>query len=235
MGRVPVQLEEGKEYDRLTILRKVIFQSGSDWRSLRIRYDCKCKCGTVIEGVEGYRISSHHLKSCGCLQREKAAENGRKKRKHGYATNNDRIPEYMIWVHMRRRCENPADENYENYGGRGIRVCRRWQSFENFLDDMGRRPGKKYMIDRVDNNGNYVPSNCRWATIKESNRNRRNIRLLTINGITKGLGEWAEESGTNIETIRSRIRSGWESKEAVFGELRQIMKRVGNRWRKRNG
>lgn len=152
---------------------------------------------------------------------------------HGYAAGK-RIPEYMTWVRMRRRCDNPECDDYGNYGARGIKVCVRWIRFVNFLADMGRRPGKGYMIDRIDVNGNYEPGNCRWATIKESNRNKRTIRILTIDGVTKTLPQWCDESSTNIETVRSRLRRGWSNKEAVFGEIRQGMERVGNRWGKRS-
>ena len=141
--------------------------------------------------------------------------------------------EYRTWISMKRRCENSNCVDYSSYGGRGIQYCFRWSSFVLFLEDMGSKPTGTF-LDRINNNGNYEPSNCRWATVKESNRNRRNIRYLTIRDTTKGLGEWAEEVGLNVETIRSRLNRGWEPTEAVFGSLCQTMERVGRRWGRRD-
>jgi hypothetical protein len=105
---------------------------------------------------------------------------------------------------MRRRCRNPKDRAYRNYGGRGIKVCDRWQTFENFLADMGEQPPNKE-IDRINNDGNYEPRNCRWATVKEQARNRRTNRFVTIKGETHTIVEWAEISGLSPERIRQRL------------------------------
>ena len=141
--------------------------------------------------------------------------------------------EYKTWVRIRRRCENVLSQDYPHYGGRGIRVCKRWQRFENFFADMGIRPRGKTSLDRVNNDGNYEPGNCRWADIKQQNRNKRSIRQLTIDGVRRTLPKWSDISGTHQETIRSRLRRGWSSKEAVFCPCLQEMKRIGNRWGKR--
>lgn len=222
----------GQKFSRLLVVEERLIQS-HNWRTRKTRYFCKCDCGAFVE-VEAYRLVSKHIKSCGCLKSDTARKSGQSMRIHGYAQNGKRIPEYMTWVRMRRRCENPESQDYPNYGARGIKVCESWYKFETFLKDMGRRPGKGYCIDRIDNNGNYEPENCRWATIKESNRNKRTIRLLIIDGVQKTLPEWSDESGTHQETIRSRLRRGWSHKESVFGEIRQVMEKVGNRWKKRN-
>ena len=107
---------------------------------------------------------------------------------------------------------------YGNYGGRGISVCSRWlESFDNFIDDLGVKPSKGYQIDRINNDGNYEPSNCRWATIKENARNKRNNFLITVDGETKTAPEWSEISGVMPRTIKKRIQDyGWDEKEAVF-------------------
>ena len=93
-------------------------------------------------------------------------------------------PEYTVWGNMRDRCNRPANKQFHNYGGRGIRVCERWDSFPAFLEDMGPRPSPEHEIDRIDNDGDYEPNNCRWATPAEPRRNKRTNRLLTVNGET---------------------------------------------------
>ena len=95
--------------------------------------------------------------------------------KHGQAKNGQRTPEYKSWKHMKQRCQNPTRKQYKNYGGRGIKVCKRWQDFRNFFADMGKKPGPEYSIDRIDNNGNYEPGNCKWSTPHEQRINSRPI------------------------------------------------------------
>jgi hypothetical protein len=118
---------------------------------------------------------------------------------------------------MITRCENPKSIEYEVYGGRGITVCDRWRiSFENFLADMGDRPTPKHTIDRIDNAIGYCPENCRWATMKEQQRNRRNNRLISFDGKTATLAEWAEISGNSSDIISWRIKQGWNLRSAIF-------------------
>lgn len=226
-----VRLVKGQRFGLLVVEREIETMSSVDWRSRRVRYECICDCGRKVI-TEAYRLRGGQKKSCGCLQPKVAAEVAKRRKTHGCAGRN-RPPEYMVWVRMRRRCENPDSQDYSNYGGRGIKVCGRWSSFQNFIDDMGPRPDKGYSIDRIDNDGPYSPENCRWATVKQQNRNKRSIKKIEIDGVIRGLGEWAEVSGTNLETIRSRLNRHWDPKEAVFGEIRQEMTRVGNRWSKR--
>jgi len=110
---------------------------------------------------------------------------------------------------MRSRCNNPKNKGYCNYGGRGIIVCARWVSFETFFTDMGERPSPKHSIDRIDNDGNYEPSNCRWATKTQQARNRRSNTLITWQGQRLSRAEWAEKTGIGESTIKMRLRSGW--------------------------
>lgn len=117
---------------------------------------------------------------------------------------------------MLGRCTNPNNRDFVLYGGRGIRVCARWSaSFESFLADMGERPTKRHSIDRIDNNGDYEPGNCRWATPLEQNRNRRNTRLVTFKGETLALAEWSQRTGIAYHTLKSRLLKGWDSARAL--------------------
>lgn len=128
-------------------------------------------------------------------------------------------PEYRAWQAMLNRCYNKNAAGYENYGGRGIRVCERWRgSFECFLADMGRKPSPKHTLDRRENYGDYEPDNCRWATRLEQNRNTRHVHMLEIDGESRCVSEWSDISGTKRLTINSRLRRGWTPLEAVFGK-----------------
>ena len=108
---------------------------------------------------------------------------------------------YTSWTNMRARCNNPTSDRYPFYGARGIRVCKRWDSFKSFMEDMGPRPSKAHSIDRIDNNGHYEPGNCRWATKKEQARNRRSSKFLEHGGVSKTAAEWAELAGVSQSTL----------------------------------
>lgn len=125
-------------------------------------------------------------------------------------------PEYRIWHRAKSRCTYQKKNGFERYGGRGITMCERWlHSFANFYADMGPRPSPKHSIDRIDNDGNYTPSNCRWATRREQDSNRSITRRLTFSGTTKTVQEWAELTGLNYRTLVGRINRGWPSKRAL--------------------
>jgi hypothetical protein len=131
--------------------------------------------------------------------------------KHGYAGTRT----YRIWQAMKSRCYRAKDDNYKWYGARGIAICDRWRnSFENFLEDMGECPPGK-MIDRINNEGNYEPSNCRWATIHEQLANRRNSVYFEIDGQRKGLKELATQHHLHKVTLGSRLRRGWNINDAL--------------------
>ncbi len=141
--------------------------------------------------------------------------------KHGrYKT-----PEYRAWQKLIDRCENPKSQTYHNYGGRGIAVCDRWHSFTEFYADMGDRPSPQHSIDRINNDGNYEPSNCRWATIQEQNSNRRDNRIVEVNGLALTTAEWARRLGINGRTFACRIEAGWSPEEAVS---RGVARRIWN-------
>lgn len=139
-------------------------------------------------------------------------------------------PLYEIWRGMRQRCSNPKATKYQYYGGRGIRVCKRWRdSFENFVADMGERPPGT-SLDRIDGHRDYGPANCRWATRKEQRENYRPegqsaIRWVTFNGVRKGLAEWARQLGLHVTTLESRLEKGWPLEQVLSSEKHWPLKR----------
>lgn len=125
-----------------------------------------------------------------------------------------RTSTYTIWKTMVARCTRPHAKDFPRYGGRGITVCERWRTFANFLADMGERPAG-LTLDRKDGTGGYEPANCRWATPKEQARNRRNNVLLTHDGQTATVAEWAERTGLERKTLEYRVRAGWPAERAL--------------------
>lgn len=123
--------------------------------------------------------------------------------------------EYRIWINMLGRCRNPNYGNYYKYGGKGIKVCRRWTTFANFLQDMGPCPTAKHTLDRRDSRLGYSPSNCRWATGQMQSRNRSSMPRATYRGETKTIIEFAEEHGLPSYLVRSRLSRGWSIEAAL--------------------
>lgn len=125
-------------------------------------------------------------------------------------------PEYRSWTNMKNRCGNQEDEKYRHYGARGIRVCKRWiDSFQAFLDDMGRRPFHGATLERIDNNGPYEAKNCRWASRKVQARNRRSTKIVEYHGQKMSLAEISEMCGISQGTLGARLRSGWSDSDAT--------------------
>lgn len=148
--------------------------------------------------------------------------------RHGYKTAGKYSTEYSTWLNIRARCTNPSNASYERYGARGIRVCERWMAdFLNFLEDMGRRPSLDHSIDRIDNDGDYFPENCRWATRKEQCRNRRSSKFLMFRGDEKTAAEWSELFGLSQRTLHYRLKSGWGVEDALTRPVRGLASKDG--------
>lgn len=197
----------GRRFGRLTAVAPTNKRAGRN-----IIWSFLCDCGSVTEGSLG-RVAVGEKQSCGCLI---ADNNKARLQTHGLS----RKPIYTVWRHMLDRCENIQSEFYADYGGRGIRVCDRWKSVDCFREDMGDPPFRGAQIDRIDNNGDYAPANCRWVTPRENANNKRNNRLITINGVTKTLPQWARDFGLSDKTVRSRLSMGWSEERAIKTPLR---------------
>jgi hypothetical protein len=148
----------GQRFGRLLVL------SFAEIRQRKAHWLCRCDCGNE-RTFSGKHLRTGHTTSCGCYKRANASKHAESQRPW--------TPEYRAWCDLRSRCNNPKVKQYDDYGGRGISVCERWDDYANFLADMGRRPSPAHSIDRRDNDGNYEPSNCRWATKEEQMQNRR--------------------------------------------------------------
>lgn len=130
--------------------------------------------------------------------------------RHGYARKGKLTSEWQAWNHMLQRCYNPNDAFYSDYGGRGIGVCERWRhSFDNFIADMGDKPGKKYSLDRINGDLDYSPDNCRWADPKTQAQNRRTVIWVEHNGEWHCLAEWTRITGIKRTTLEARFHKGW--------------------------
>jgi len=188
----------GKRFKRLLVVKreKNSINRHSKWL-------CKCDCGNEI-----IAFSSNLLRgttgSCGCLLRDiVTTHNGSKTRL------------YLIWSLIKQRCKNYKNDRYKDYGGRGITYDKKWEKFEGFLEDMEVGHNDKLTIDRIDNNGNYCKENCKWATQKEQQNNKRNNHLVTYNGKTQNIKQWSEELNIKYCTLETRIRRGWSIERAI--------------------
>lgn len=193
----------GQKFGKLTVLS----YKEVDRNSQRV-WSCKCDCGNYTSVSTG-ALRSGNTSSCGCYNVEKFRE---VVTKHGMSS----LPEYKAWLTMKQRCINPKNKSYPDYGGRGISVSEEWaNSFEKFINDLGRRPSDKHSVERVDLNGNYEAGNCEWATRDIQNRNKRNNVTYMLDGEVKIVTDIARENNIPLETLRSRLKSGLDIKEAI--------------------
>jgi len=193
----PIKDMTGQRFGRLVAIKLFGIRALGGAKSAV--WECQCDCGTVVN-VVGHYLRNGGTRSCGCLRRDLSSQ---RYSTHGMTG----TPEHRTWASMRARCYSPICNGYKNYGGRGIKVCERWFSFENFYIDVGPRPSSKHTIDRVDANGDYEPSNVVWSTMSEQNRNRRNNRRLLAFGEERLVVEWLEIYPINRDTLTTRIEA----------------------------
>lgn len=197
----------GRTFGRLTVI------ASAESLHRQRRYLCRCECG-VEKPVAASHLIHSRTRSCGCLATEMKRMPGR-----GVVHGCSNHPEYASFRAMLSRCHNPRDEAFEYYGGRGISVCDRWRrSFEAFLQDMGPRPtvlGRKASLDRRDNDGDYTPANCYWASLHQQARNKRSNHVIEFQNQKLCLAEWAEVTHIKAPTIRRRLRLGWSVERAL--------------------
>lgn len=199
----------GKRFERWRVIK---FHSQN--KNGAAIWECKCECGNTAN-VRGGQLTGGKSRSCGCITKE---VNSARMRTHGRT----KTPEFKAWQAMMQRCYNPKSRGFENYGGRGIAVCEEWISDpERFLSDMGIRPSPKHSLHRIDNDGNYDPSNCKWATKTEQANGRRCNVFLTLDGKTLSLEIWALKMGVKKSMLCKRKRMGWSDEEILTRPIRK--------------
>src|SRR3990167_684076 len=193
----------GQTFGRLTVLKKASSGRRTYWL-------CHCSCGRETTVMRDNLIKKTSATvSCGCRRAEALK---RTATKHGLS----KRPEFKVWIGLIDRCSNKNYYSYDRYGERGISVCKRWQKFENFYDDMGSRPSPKHQIDRIDNDGNYEPRNCRWATHDEQMGNRSTSIVLDAFGRRQCIGQWERETGIDRRTLHRRMKKLGMTLEAAI-------------------
>lgn len=207
----------GQVFNHLTVI-----ELGEPQGKVR-RWKCICRCGKETQ-VPTYHLRTGGIKSCGCLQRESVVTHGQ-----SYGA------EYQAWKGIKRRCYSKKSRMYKRYGGRGITVCQRWRdSFANFFADMGKRPSAKHSIERIDNNGNYEPSNCKWATDAEQTRNTSRNVYVEFRGERLTVQDWAKRLGVTHGTLQNRIKRWGVERALTTPVFSQYQHRKGVPWRRKH-
>lgn len=200
----------GARFGRLAVesLSGIVVTPGGTRRTAWL---CRCECGKAAI-VRGLDLKQGKVVSCGCYRDENTA---RRRRIHGHTTDGRLSREYQSWAHAKRRCASANDAQYRNYGARGITMCDRWRdSFEAFYSDMGNCPAG-LELDRIDNDGNYEPGNCRWATRQQQNSNQRRNRLVTLRGEAMTVAEASRRVGIESYLVYGRLNNGWSVERAL--------------------
>lgn len=195
----------GRKFGRLTVI-----SYHSDSRNRNICYLCKCECGNE-KAISGNSLRRGLTRSCGCLVKNRDRSGSKNP---AYSHGHSDSPTWKSWTGMIQRCANPNNPKYKNYGARGICICKRWMKFENFLEDMGARPPGT-SIGRIDNDGDYDPSNCRWETSKQQANNKRGNHLIAFNGQILTMSQTAARTGIHYSALRQRFHRGWTMEKAI--------------------
>ena len=192
-GRPAIDLT-GQTFTYLTVI------SRASNIGTHVTWKCQCKCGTVVVVASNdLRRKREPTRSCGCWNRERSTSHG--------LTNH---PLFKHWSQMVQRCTNPNYPRFHDYGGRGITVCNQWfNDPAQFFADIGGKPTPDHSVDRIDNNGNYTPDNCKWSTREEQMNNKRNNVIYTAHGKTLTLSQWSRELNTPRGTLQERLARGW--------------------------
>lgn len=202
----------GMKFGKLTIIG-VSHKNGSGKNYAK----CKCECGNIIDVLPN-SLFNNQSKSCGCSKSNNSILANNKSTSSGnYKDGRTKHLLYGTWHQMINRCENPKSKHYDRYGGRGIKVCDEWHDFWSFVkwsDSIGGRPNG-YTLDRIDNDGNYCPENCRWADWKTQTSNKSSNRYITYNGKTQTIQQWSINIGLNEQTLTNRINRGWSIEKAL--------------------
>jgi hypothetical protein len=185
----------GRTFERLFVIERTTFD-GRKWK-----WRCRCACGSEVD-VIGQNLVRGNTRSCGCFHSQRVKETFTT---HGFCAEGPPKTEYRIWNCIQQRCQNPKNPNWPNYGGRGIRLCAQWQTFEGFFADVGPRPSPDLTLDRKDNNGDYEPGNVRWATQAEQIRNRRSSVIVEHAGEKLSVTEWGRRFGIEPKTLKNRL------------------------------
>lgn len=199
-----------QRFNRLVVSEEVKSDKPGRW------WLCQCDCGNT-KVASTSKLRGGEIKSCGCLLKERQSTWGDRIRKHGLTS----TTEYIVWNNMKQRCYNTNLPIYPHYGGRGISVCERWlESFDNFLNDMGSRPGSEYSIGRIDNDGDYCPENCRWENLDQQKKNKRWTQYVTYKREEVKLIDLCEQMGVKRGIVYGRLKNGWSLEEALNTPLR---------------
>ena len=196
-----MRVTPGQRFGRLVAIAPT-----TERRDRKVVWRFSCDCGEESLNI-GTVVSRGDAKSCGCL----LAESRSARRIHGMSD----TAAYRCWRNMRSRCENENVKSYADYGGRGITVCARWMSFTAFIEDMGQPPSSDAQIDRIDNDGDYTPENCRWVSREQNASHKRNTHLVTAFGRTLHAAAWSRETGIKYTTLLRRLRAGEHPESAM--------------------
>ncbi|WP_051625859.1 hypothetical protein [Kozakia baliensis] len=201
----------GQKFERLTFI-KFLEKRGKNRFWL-----LSCECGNTVESTVG-RVKGGNTKSCGCAQKDAIRKTQKLTVTHNMSTSR----EYISWKSMIARCYNVNDPFYATYGGRGITVCDKWKKFDGFYACMGERP-MGFSLDRINSDGNYEPSNCRWSSNKDQANNRRSNRKIKFEGVERNICEWADFLGVPRVTFRERVNA-WGEAEAFRASSLEVRK-----------